>query len=119
MIEPAQMSLTIRRNATFDPIFLWKDEDGDAIDLTGCTVELTVKDSANTRAAKLHLISSNTDGMLVVDPTAGRISANVPPTHLTKLKASALVFDLRVSFPNGYVAVIAEGSANVIAGVTE
>lgn len=117
MIEPAKLTLTLRRNATFDPVFIWKDEDGDPIDMTGCTVEMTVKDSSNSRASKLHLHSN--DGSLTLEGSSGRISANVPPAQLSRLKIGKMVFDLRVAFPSGYFAVIAEGDVDVLSGVTE
>lgn len=116
MITPAQIPLTIRKNASFTPIFVWTEtETGLPIDLTGCTAEMVIKESMHATRVKIRFSTEN--GLARIDVQSGTLLIECHPADLRKLNITEGVYDLRVVFPSGWSEVIAEGTVSVLTGV--
>ena len=90
---PAQASLTVVRGATWEDELVYRDENGQAIDLTGYEARMQVHTLAGqygTGTASKLLEMSTSNGLLVLDTPAGetvpcRVRIKVDPDGHTML----------------------------------
>lgn len=98
--------LLIEQGATWDFAMVWKTEEGDPIDLTGCEARMQLR---RTYGSMVLVDLDTTLGTLVIDGPAGRISATVSAEITSLLKERSGVFDLEVYHPDGRVDRVLQG----------
>ncbi|HWQ32537.1 MAG TPA: IPT/TIG domain-containing protein [Blastocatellia bacterium] len=106
-LQPAKRTLILREGDTFEAVRIFRV--GDALlDLTGCTAELTVWRTAESSAAVLLTLSSQTGG-LVTDTANARITITLTAAQVSALTWKTAVYKLRLTTPGGQVITLLQG----------
>ena len=106
----------IEKGATYRHTLYWKDALNVAINLTGCTAKLQVRETINSGVILLEL--STTNSGLVITPLTGRIDLYVSDEATTTLVGIGGVYDLEIYFSNGDTTRLIEGKVTFKAEVT-
>lgn len=110
------LTLEIAAGATFKLSFWVKNEDGSAVDLTGCSARMQLRRQYTSPTPALSLTSSPAAG-LTITPLAGRVDIEISEAQTRSLSLStvndAYVYDCEVVFPSGEVRRALEGRALV------
>jgi hypothetical protein len=106
----------IEQGATYRHTLYWKDAAGLAIDLFACTAKMQIRVTADSSAVICEL--STVNGRLILTATEGKIELVIPSSVTKAIKPITAVYDLEVSFTNGDVIRLIEGSVVVKAEVT-
>lgn len=109
------LDIEIEQGATFELVFIYQDEAGNPIDLTGMTARMQLRRTYNSPDALLSLTNAN--GRIIFDPFAGKITLSVSATDTTPLTGSG-VYDLEL-IDGSTVNRILEGSFKVCAEATK
>lgn len=108
------LNLTIEQGATYNLSFLYQDEDGDAINLTGMTARMQLRRQFASDTALLTLTTEN--GRITITPLEGKIELYISATDTALLTGSG-VYDFELV--NGLVVNrLLEGSFNICNEVT-
>lgn len=108
------LDITIEQGATFNLEFLYQDQNGDPIDLTGMTARMQLRRQFNSPDALLNMTTEN--GRISLSGTSGTITLNISATDTASLTGSG-VYDLELV--NGPVVNrILEGSYSICPEVT-
>jgi hypothetical protein len=109
------LDIEIEQGATFNLVFLYQDENGDAINLTGMTARMQLRRQYNSPSPLLSLTTENS--RIAIDALLGKITLNIDATTTATLNGSG-VYDLEIV--NGStVNRILEGSYKVCAEATK
>lgn len=109
--------LEIKQGATLALVATWKDNSGTAINLTGYTARLAVRESYSSTSTILSLTTSN--GGISLGGSAGTITLSASATTTAALTAPfSGVYDLELISGGGVVTRLLEGAATVSPEVT-
>jgi len=86
--------LKIEQGGSLGQVFNWTTSGGTAIDLTGCTARLYVKETYSSGTAILQL--TNTNSKIVLGGALGTITLRLTPTETAALTAGTYVYDLEI-----------------------
>lgn len=75
---PARVDIRISDNADWTKVFTFEDEDGNAIDLTGSTFEMDIRETVDATAEIATLTTSNGRLALSASPTDGKLTVLIP-----------------------------------------
>jgi len=106
----------IEKGATYRHTLYWKDKNGVAIDLTGCTAKMQVRESADATTVLLELSSEN--NRVLFTAVDGKIELYVADQDTAGLDGLGGVYDLEVYHPNGDTTRIVEGKVAFKSEVT-
>ena len=108
------LDITIEQGATFNLVFIYQDQNGDPINLTGMTARMQLRRQFNSPDALLSLTTEN--GRISLGGTNGTITLNVGANETANLSGSG-VYDIELV--NGPVVKrILEGSYSICPEVT-
>lgn len=114
MINPGVYDLLCPQGVTFDKTFTWSIG-GTAVDLSGYTAALQVRESWDATSA---LISLSTGGSgVVLGGTAGTITATISAAVTNGLEPGSYAWDLEL-YQGSNVTRLLQGAFNVTGGVT-
>lgn len=109
------LDIEIEQGATFNLEFLYQDEDGTPINLTGMTARMQLRRTFNSPDALLSLTTENS--RITITPLLGKIVLNISATDTATLTGSG-VYDLELV--NGSVVNrILQGSYSVCPEATK
>ena len=91
------------------------DGDGVAIDITGWTVILTIKDNEDDGDADALVQVKQTSH---TNPTAGQTTITIPRSTTIDLTAGSYYYDIQITNATGKVKTITKGSANILKHIT-
>jgi len=111
-----QKNFEVDQNATFSFILEYKDDNGNAIDLTGASAKMQVRDTKG--GAKLAVTLTSPSGGIVIDPTRGKLTIKMTPTQTNKLFYPKSSYDLMVVDSNGNKIKLLEGFMTLNRSVT-
>jgi hypothetical protein len=111
-----QKNFEVDQNATFSFVIEYKDNNGDAIDLTGASAKMQVRDTKG--GAKLAVTLTSPSGGIVVDPVNGKLTIKMTPTQTNKLFYPKSSYDLMVVDSNGNKIKLLEGFMTLNRSVT-
>lgn len=97
MSSSQRPSLTFTENATGEFTLYVADDDGDPIDLTGCTVLMQFRDEEIDGTVQIELeeqVDATTEGLFVSEPTEGIVLGRVDFATLAAIADSTGDFDL-------------------------
>lgn len=115
MMLAGLLDIEIEQGSTFNLVFLYQDENGDAIDLTGMTARMQLRRQFNSADALISLTTENS--RIAIDALLGKITLTISATDTATLTGSG-VYDLELV--NGTtVNRILEGSFKVCAEATK
>jgi hypothetical protein len=92
-------TLNLRRGDTFDKAFVLKDATGAAIDLTGCTARMYVRD----RRTKALLATATMGAEITITPAEGRVQVTLPAAVTEVFPPGRLILDVEITYSNGKV----------------
>jgi hypothetical protein len=106
----------IEQGATLSLPIIWKDSDGNVINITGYTARMQVR---QTRPSTTVLLSATTEnGKLVIDGSNGKVTISLSATDTSAITWLTGVYDLELASPGGVVTRLIEGSVTVSQEVT-
>lgn len=111
-----QKNFEVDQNTTFRFIVEYKDNNGTAINLTGASAKLQVRDTKG--GSKLAFTLTSPAGGIVIDPTLGKLTITMTPTQTNKLFYPKSSYDLMVIDSNGVKTKLVEGFLTLSRSVT-
>jgi len=111
-----QKNFEVDQNATFSFVIEYKDDNGNAIDLTGASAKMQVRDTKG--GAKLAVTLTSPSGGIVIDQTHGKLTIKMTPTQTNKLFYPKSSYDLMVVDSNGNKIKLLEGFMTLNRSVT-
>lgn len=116
----ARHNIVIEQGATFPLYIVWKDPDGDPIDLTGYRIRMQVRQDPSA-TAKLVDFDSNAPGTGMTIGSLGAsgvIDIKLAPSVTSALSFKNADWDITATSSGGIVYRLLEGKASVSLGVT-
>jgi hypothetical protein len=108
--------ITINQGATFELTITWKDSAGTAINLTGYTARMQVRETYSSTSSIVSLTSSSG---ITLGGSAGTIAIVISATTTAALTAPfSGVYDLELANAGGVVTRLLQGAATVTPEVT-
>lgn len=98
-------TLRVKRGDTLSRVFAWQDADGVAIDLSGCSARLQVRDREDAVAISVTSATS----ALAIEPvigetdTTGQVYLTIDASTMALLDPGTYAADLELTFPDGTV----------------
>ena len=111
-----QKNFEVDQNATFSFVVEYKDEDGDAIDLTGATAKMQVRDVKG--GSKLAVTLTSPSGGIVINGPLGKLTVTLTPTQTNKIFYPKSAYDVMVIDSNGNKIKLLEGFMTLNRSVT-
>ena len=93
--------IEIEQGTTYNSAFIWLDDAGLPVDITGATAEMKIKESYYSPTALLTLSTESDPATLVVDGPAGKITPDVSPETTAALDFSLARYDLLITQTSG------------------
>lgn len=111
-----QKNFEVDQNATFSFVLEYKDNSGNAIDLTGASAKMQVRDTAG--GTKLAVTLTSPSGGITIDPTHGKLTVKLTPTQTTKLFYPKSSYDIMLIDSNANKTKLLEGFMTLSRSVT-
>ena len=111
----AVYNMLIDQGATFSRVLTYKDDAGSAVNLTGYTARMQVRDTYDAAGVALNLTTEN--GGITLGGTAGTITLAAAATATAAIEAKPYVYDLEL-VSGSVVSRLIQGTFNVRPEVT-
>lgn len=102
----ATYDLAIEQGATFARTFTWKDENGAAVDISGYTARMKIKD----RVGGSTIVSLTNGSGITLGGAAGTVAILLSATATAAYTFQAAVWDLELVSAGGVVTRLEEGN---------
>lgn len=110
-------NLTVEKGASYSQVIRWKDDDGNAINLTGATARMQVRAATNVSTALFEATTAN--GKLAIVGDLGQITLTISATESAAFTWSFGKYDLEVITADGLVYRLLRGTMSISAEVTQ
>jgi hypothetical protein len=114
-MSAATHNFVIDQGADWYVTFVYKDSAGTAIDITGYTAALQIRDTYADSTTDLALTS--TSGITITGAT-GTLAVHATATQTTAIAAGQYVYDLEITSAGGIVTRLVQGKITVSPQVT-
>ena len=114
MINPGTYNITAWQGADFDRTFT-VTQSGTALNLTGYTSAMQVREAADSTA---YLLSLTSGSGITLGGTAGTIAVAVSSAQSSAIPAGSYAYDLEIISGAGQVTRLLQGAFNVQGNVT-
>ena len=111
-----QKNWEVDQNTTFRFVLEYKDSNGDAVDLTGASAKMQVRDTKG--GSKLAFTLTSPSGGIVIDAPNGKITVTMTPTQTNKLYYPKSSYDLMITNAAGVKTKLVEGFLTLSRSVT-
>jgi hypothetical protein len=111
-----QKNFEVDQNATFSFIVEYKDENDNAIDLSGASAKMQVRDTKG--GAKLAVTLTSPSGGIIIDGPNGKLTVKMTPTQTSKIFYPKSSYDVMVVDSNGNKIKLLEGFMTLNRSVT-
>jgi uncharacterized protein YndB with AHSA1/START domain len=111
-----QKNFDVDQNATFSFVVEYKDEDGNAIDLTGASAKMQVRDVKG--GSRLAVTLTSPSGGIIINGSLGKLTVTLTPTQTNKLFYPKSVYDIMVIDSNVNKIKLLEGFMTLSRSVT-
>jgi hypothetical protein len=111
-----QKNFEVDQNATFSFVLEYKDDNGNAIDLTGASAKMQIRDTKG--GTKLAVTLTSPSGGIVIDPTNGKLTIKMTPTQTNKLFYPKSSYDIMLIDSNANKIKLLEGFMTLSRSVT-
>lgn len=111
-----QKNFEVDQNATFSFVVEYKDENENAIDLTGASAKMQVRDVKG--GTKLAVTLTSPSGGIVINGSLGKVTVTLTPTQTNKLFYPKSVYDIMVVDSNANKIKLLEGFITLSRSVT-
>jgi len=114
-----KLNLKIDQGATFRKPVTWKlgPAPGTPVDLTGCTARMHVRLKVNSPGAPLLELTTENGGV-VLGGALGTVEMVLTDEQTSAIDWASAVYDLEITFANGTVRRLLQGTVSVSPGVT-
>lgn len=112
----ANYDILIEQGATFRLQILYKDSNGVAVNLTGYTARMQVRQKYSSPDALLTLTTEN--GGIALGGAAGTVTVTAAASLTDDITATCGVYDLELQSGGGIVTRLVEGNVNITPEVT-
>ena len=112
---PAEVDLCLPQGQTWDTTLIWEDSDGNPVDLTGWTVRMMLRTTAE---AASPTVSLSTATSTLTAASNGVIGLSYSAISSAAITAATYLYDLEVVNPSGAVRRLIEGRAVVSREIT-
>lgn len=111
----------IERGATWKRTFFYKDPVENPIDLTGCVVKMQLRQDPKDSSPVIYEMSTeDEDGRLTItNASQGRIDVKIPAADTEAFEWTSVVYDIRITHPNGDRQFLIEGTLCIDDMVTQ
>lgn len=113
---PAEYDINVLQGATFQWRVTWKDSLGVAIDLTGYTARMQIRERRTSTDTLVNLTTEN--GGIALGGAAGHIDITIAAAATAAITALRGVYDLEIVSPAGVVYRLAMGGVTFSPEVT-
>jgi hypothetical protein len=111
-----QKNFEVDQNTTFTFIVEYKDNNGNAINLTGASAKLQVRDTKG--GSKLAFTLTSPASGITIDPALGKLTIRMTPTQTSKLFYPKSSYDLMLTDSNAVKTKLIEGFLTLSRSVT-
>lgn len=111
-----QKNFEVDQNATFTFTVEYKDNNGNAIDLTGASAKMQVRDTKG--GSKLAVTLTSPAGGITINGPEGLLTVKMTPTQTNKLFYPKSSYDIMVVDTNGNKIKLLEGFMTLSRSVT-
>jgi len=111
-----QKNFEVDQNATFSFIVEYKDNNGAAINLTGSTAKMQVRDTQG--GSKLAFTLTSPSGGIIITPELGKLVIKMTPTQTSKLFYPKSAYDIMITDSNSNKIKLVEGFLTLSRSVT-
>jgi hypothetical protein len=111
-----QKNFEVDQNTTFRFIIEYKDDTGNAINLTGASAKMQVRDTAG--GSKLAVTLTSPSGGIVIDALLGKLTLTMTPTQTSKLFYPKSSYDVMLTDSSGVKTKLLEGFMTLNRSVT-
>lgn len=111
-----QKNFDVDQNATFSFVVEYKDDNGNAIDLTGASAKMQIRDVKG--GTKLAVTLTSPSGGIVINGPLGKLTVTLTPTQTNKLFYPKSVYDIMVVDTNANKIKLLEGFMTLNRSVT-
>jgi molybdenum cofactor biosynthesis enzyme len=111
-------NFTCEQGATFRRVVTWSDEDGNAINLAGCTARMQVRNTHEAASPILSLSSADLDPAITIEDDTGKITIVIDAATTAGLEEGPTVYDLEVILANSEVTRLIQGQFIISPEVT-
>jgi hypothetical protein len=111
-----QKNFEVDQNTTFTFVVEYKDSNGSAINLTGSSAKLQVRDTKG--GAKLAVSLTSPSGGITIDAALGKLTVKMTPTQTSKLFYPKSEYDLMLTDSNFNKTKLLEGFITLSRSVT-
>jgi hypothetical protein len=111
-----QKNFEVDQNATFTFTIEYKDNNGNAIDLTGASAKMQIRDTKG--GSKLAVTLTSPAGGITIDGPEGTLTVKITPTQTNKLFYPKSSYDIMVVDTNGNKIKLLEGFMTLSRSVT-
>lgn len=111
-----QKNFEVDQNATFSFVVEYKDENDNAIDLSGASAKMQVRDTRG--GTKLAVTLTSPSGGITIDGPNGKLTVKMTPTQTSKIFYPKSSYDLMVVDSNGNKIKLLEGFMTLNRSVT-
>jgi hypothetical protein len=111
-----QKNFEVDQNTTFTFIVEYKDSDGNAVNLTGASAKLQVRDTKG--GTKLAVSLTSPSGGITIDAALGKLTVKMTPTQTSKLFYPKSEYDLMLTDSNFNKTKLLEGFITLSRSVT-
>jgi hypothetical protein len=111
-----QKNFEVDQNATFSFVVEYKDENDNAIDLTGASAKMQVRDTKG--GSKLAVTLTSPSGGITIDGPNGKLTVKMTPTQTNKIFYPKSSYDVMVIDSNGNKIKLLEGFMTLNRSVT-
>jgi len=111
-----QKNFEVDQNATFNFVLEYKDDEDNAIDLTGASAKMQIRDTKG--GSKLAVTLTSPSGGITIDGPLGTLNIKMTPTQTNKLFYPKSSYDVMVVDSNGNKIKLLEGFMTLNRSVT-
>lgn len=111
-----QKNFEVDQNATFSFILEYKDDNGNAIDLSGASAKMQIRDTKGGN--KLAVTLTSPSGGITIDGPNGKLNVKLTPTQTNKLFFPKSSYDIMVVDSNSNKIKLLEGFMTLNRSVT-
>lgn len=111
-----QKNFEVDQNATFSFVVEYKDKNDNAIDLSGASAKMQVRDTKG--GTKLAVTLTSPSGGITIDGPNGKLTVKMTPTQTSKIFYPKSSYDLMVVDSNGNKIKLLEGFMTLNRSVT-
>lgn len=96
----AEIPITIEQGSVYNPVYNWKDDDGNPIDITGWTGKMQIRESKDKNST-LVFTCSTTNGNFTINGASGEFRPKILASETEDFDFGWAYYDIELTPPSG------------------